>query len=75
MRGRIVTRGLGDLGMYKHRFRGFYETASQSTPQQLGVNVLIVTGCTTSVCVESTVRDAMFRAEWSARRKPPFLVG
>ena len=27
----------------------------------MGVKTLIVTGCTTSVCVESTVRDAMFR--------------
>jgi ureidoacrylate peracid hydrolase len=26
-----------------------------------GIDTLIVTGCTTSVCVESTVRDAMFR--------------
>jgi ureidoacrylate peracid hydrolase len=26
-----------------------------------GVEHLIVTGCTTSICVESTVRDAMFR--------------
>ncbi|HET8678991.1 MAG TPA: isochorismatase family protein, partial [bacterium] len=25
------------------------------------VKYLIVTGCTTSVCVESTIRDAMFR--------------
>ena len=29
--------------------------------QRLGVKYLIVTGCSTSVCVESTVRDAMFR--------------
>jgi ureidoacrylate peracid hydrolase len=27
----------------------------------LGVTHLLVTGCTTSVCVESTVRDATFR--------------
>lgn len=26
-----------------------------------GIEALVVTGCTTSVCVESTVRDAMFR--------------
>ena len=26
-----------------------------------GIKYLLVTGCTTSVCVESTVRDAMFR--------------
>lgn len=27
----------------------------------MGIKSLIVTGCTTSVCVESTIRDAMFR--------------
>jgi ureidoacrylate peracid hydrolase len=27
----------------------------------LNAKYLVVTGCTTSVCVESTVRDAMFR--------------
>ena len=27
----------------------------------LGIKHLIFTGCTTSICVESTVRDAMFR--------------
>jgi ureidoacrylate peracid hydrolase len=27
----------------------------------LGASYLLVTGCTTSVCVESTVRDAMIR--------------
>jgi ureidoacrylate peracid hydrolase len=26
-----------------------------------GIRSLIVTGCTRSICVESTVRDAMFR--------------
>ena len=29
--------------------------------KRLGVKYLIFTGCTTSVCVESTIRDAMFR--------------
>jgi ureidoacrylate peracid hydrolase len=50
-----------DLVIYKHRFSGFYETDLDAILQQLGVKTLIVTGCTTSVCVESTVRDAMFR--------------
>ena len=27
----------------------------------MGVKHLIVTGCTTSICVESTIRDAFFR--------------
>jgi ureidoacrylate peracid hydrolase len=47
--------------MYKHRFSGFYETSLDSTLKQHGIKYLVVTGCTTSVCVESTVRDAMFR--------------
>ncbi len=50
-----------DVVLYKHRYRGFYETALDATLKRLGVKTLIVTGCTTSVCVESTVRDAMFR--------------
>ena len=47
----------GDLAMYKHRFSGFYETDLDQTLRALGVRTLIFTGCTTSVCVESTVRD------------------
>ena len=51
----------GDIVMYKHRFSGFFETALDSTLKRLGVKYLVVTGCTTSVCVEATVRDAMYR--------------
>ena len=50
-----------DVVIYKHRFSGFYQTDLDATLTRLGVKYLIVTGCTTSVCVESTVRDAMFR--------------
>jgi ureidoacrylate peracid hydrolase len=50
-----------DIVVYKHRFSGFYQTDLDAILTQLGVKYLIVTGCTTSVCVESTVRDAMFR--------------
>jgi ureidoacrylate peracid hydrolase len=50
-----------DISIYKTRFSGFYNTNLDSTLKQLGKKYLIVTGCTTSVCVESTVRDAMFR--------------
>jgi ureidoacrylate peracid hydrolase len=50
-----------DVVLYKTRFSGFYETDLQATLERLGVKYLLVTGCTTSVCVESTVRDAMFR--------------
>lgn len=40
---------------------GFYETGLDATLQRLDAKHLIFTGCTTSVCVESTIRDAMFR--------------
>jgi ureidoacrylate peracid hydrolase len=50
-----------DIVIYKHRFSGFYETDLDATLKQLGTKYLVVTGCTTSVCVESTIRDAMFR--------------
>jgi ureidoacrylate peracid hydrolase len=29
--------------------------------KQMGIKHLLITGCTTSICVDSTVRDAMFR--------------
>jgi ureidoacrylate peracid hydrolase len=50
-----------DRIVYKHRFSGFFETELDDVLERLGVKYLIITGCTTSVCVESTVRDAMFR--------------
>lgn len=50
-----------DLVIYKTRFSGFYETDLHEHLQALAIEHLIVTGCTTSICVESTVRDAMFR--------------
>ena len=51
----------GDLVLYKTRFSGFYQTELDAALKRLGIKNLVVTGCTTSVCVESTVRDAMFR--------------
>jgi ureidoacrylate peracid hydrolase len=50
-----------DTLMYKHRFSGFYQTKLEDMLRSFGARHLIVTGCTTSICVESTVRDAMFR--------------
>lgn len=51
----------GDVVLYKHRYSGFFETDLDSTLKLHAIKNLIVVGCTTSVCVESTVRDAMFR--------------
>ena len=50
-----------DIVIYKTRFSGFYQTDLDAKLKKLGIKHLIVTGVTTSVCVESTVRDAMFR--------------
>ena len=50
-----------DLIVPKHRYSGFFETELDSILRGRETRHLIVTGCTTSVCVESTIRDAMFR--------------
>jgi ureidoacrylate peracid hydrolase len=50
-----------DYIVYKHRFSGFFQTELEDVLRGLGVRDLIFTGCTTSICVESTIRDAMFR--------------
>ena len=50
-----------DIVMYKHRFSGFYQTDLDLVLKKAGVKHLVVTGCTTSICVESTIRDAFFR--------------
>ena len=50
-----------DIIIYKNRFNRFYQTTLDSILQSLEIKYLIITGCTTSICVESTVRDAAFR--------------
>jgi ureidoacrylate peracid hydrolase len=51
----------GDIIIYKHRFSGFYDTDLDATLKRLDIKYLIFAGATTSVCVESTLRDATFR--------------
>jgi ureidoacrylate peracid hydrolase len=51
----------GDVVLYKHRYSGFYETGLDASLRARGIRQLVVAGCTTSVCVESTIRDAYFR--------------
>lgn len=51
----------GDILVPKHRFSGFYETELNTILRGLEAKHLIFTGCTTSICVESTIRDAMYR--------------
>ena len=50
-----------DVTVYKHRFSGFFETELHELLLARGVTHLVFVGCTTSVCVESTMKDAMFR--------------
>jgi ureidoacrylate peracid hydrolase len=47
--------------IYKTRYSGFHGTDLDSLLRQHQVKWLIVAGLSTSVCVESTIRDAMFR--------------
>jgi ureidoacrylate peracid hydrolase len=51
----------GDTVIYKTRYSGFYGTDLDSVLKQHATKSLVVTGATTSICVESTIRDAMFR--------------
>lgn len=51
----------GDSVVYKHRYSGFFETELDELLETFEIDSLVFTGCTTSVCVESTFRDAMFR--------------
>jgi ureidoacrylate peracid hydrolase len=50
-----------DVVVPKHRFSGFFETELDGILMGLEIENLVFTGCTTSVCVESTLRDAFFR--------------
>jgi ureidoacrylate peracid hydrolase len=50
-----------DIVVIKRRWSGFYKTDLEARLRGLGVQYLVVTGCTTTVCVESTIRDAAFR--------------
>src|SRR6266705_1871271 len=50
-----------EIVIYQTRFSGFYHTDLEATLKKFEIKYLIVTGVTTSICVESTVRDAMFR--------------
>ena len=51
----------GDVVVSKHRFSGFFETRLDAILKEHGITWLVFTGCTTSICVESTLRDAFFR--------------
>ncbi|MBI3949851.1 MAG: cysteine hydrolase [Acidobacteria bacterium] len=50
-----------DIIIDKNRYSAFYNTPLDSILQQTNIDTLIVTGVTTNMCVESTVRDAHYR--------------
>jgi ureidoacrylate peracid hydrolase len=52
---------VGEAVISKHRYSAFFETQLDSILRARQINTLVFTGATTSVCVESTVRDATFR--------------
>ncbi|MGY1741360.1 MULTISPECIES: cysteine hydrolase family protein [unclassified Blastococcus] len=50
-----------DEVVVKHRASAFYQTTFENELRMSGVQVLVVTGTTTSFCVDSTIRDAYAR--------------
>ncbi len=56
-----LTPAADDLVVAKHRYSGFFETELDSLLCDAGIDTLIFAGATTSVCVESTLRDAFYR--------------
>jgi ureidoacrylate peracid hydrolase len=56
-----LTPEVNDIVVAKHRYSGFFETELDTILRQYGIDSLVFTGCTTSVCVDSTLRDAFYR--------------
>jgi ureidoacrylate peracid hydrolase len=51
----------GEPVVVKPTFGGFHLTDLEDRLRQAGVDTLLFTGCTTSVCVETTLREAVVR--------------
>jgi ureidoacrylate peracid hydrolase len=51
----------GDVVISKHRYSGFFQTELDRVLREREIRNLVFVGWTTSVCVESTLRDAFFR--------------
>jgi nicotinamidase-related amidase len=51
----------GEPVIWKRRSSAFFETELDDVLRSLGVDRVLVAGCTTEGCVESTVRDLSFR--------------
>lgn len=52
---------IGDVVMTKYRSSAFYDTGLDTVLRSNHVKTVVVTGCTTEGCIESTVRDAGMR--------------
>src|SRR6516164_9560570 len=50
-----LTPERGEIILYKHRYSGFYETDLDNVLRSRSIKSLVFTGCTTSVCVDSTI--------------------
>jgi ureidoacrylate peracid hydrolase len=50
----------GEIVVVKHRFNAFAGTVLDAELRERGITAVICAGFTTSVCVESTARDAFF---------------
>ncbi|HYI16244.1 MAG TPA: cysteine hydrolase [Thermomicrobiales bacterium] len=51
----------GDILVSKHRYSGFFQTDLDAILRDRAITTLVFTGCTTSVCVDATLRDAFYR--------------
>src|SRR6478735_6592158 len=51
----------GDPVIAKPTFGGFHRTELDTTLRAAGIDTLLFAGCTTSVCVETTLREAVVR--------------
>jgi ureidoacrylate peracid hydrolase len=51
----------GDIVVPKTRLSGFFETNLDSTLRGVGITTLIFAGIATNICVEATIRDALYR--------------
>ena len=53
-----VTPGAGDLHIEKHRYSAFSGTSLDALLRHRAIRTTVITGVTTNICVESTLRDA-----------------
>jgi len=58
--------GRGEPVIVKHRYNAFHSTELDVTLHDRSINGLVVAGFLTSVCVESTARDAFFRGYYTS---------